>query len=196
MRKLGITTTFRTVDAAQYKRRLDNFDFDIVTMALGGSFNLTPASGGLTYAGIVNSVASNTSGALSVNSQNTSGTNTLSGFIVLDSNLAINQSAGGALNLTQLHTDGAIGANGINIKTLALTFAPDTGATTSRQSACQGCCVEKLRSPITVLTPQSGQSIFSERSKPTQAFKCTRASSSVIQPASKTRHGAPLIPKP
>ncbi len=98
-------------------------------LALGGSFNLTPASGGLMYAGIVNSVAGNTSGALSVNSQNTSGTNTLSGFIVLDSNLAINQSAGGALNLTQLHTDGATGANGINIKTLALTLAPDTGAT-------------------------------------------------------------------
>ncbi len=43
LRKLGITTTFRTVDAAQYKRRLDNFDFDIVTMALGGSF--TPGDG-------------------------------------------------------------------------------------------------------------------------------------------------------
>jgi microcin C transport system substrate-binding protein len=43
LRKLGITTTFRTVDAAQYKRRLDTFDFDIVTMALGGSF--TPGDG-------------------------------------------------------------------------------------------------------------------------------------------------------
>ena len=43
LRKLGILTTFRTVDAAQYKRRLDNFDFDIVTMALGGSF--TPGDG-------------------------------------------------------------------------------------------------------------------------------------------------------
>ncbi|MDB5644066.1 MAG: hypothetical protein JWN07_3383, partial [Hyphomicrobiales bacterium] len=43
LRKLGINTTFRTVDAAQYKRRLDNFEFDIVTMALGGSF--TPGDG-------------------------------------------------------------------------------------------------------------------------------------------------------
>ena len=43
LRKLGINTTFRTVDAAQYKRRLDSFDFDIVTMALGGSF--TPGDG-------------------------------------------------------------------------------------------------------------------------------------------------------
>lgn len=43
LRKLGIVTSFRTVDAAQYKRRLDTFDFDIVTMALGGSF--TPGDG-------------------------------------------------------------------------------------------------------------------------------------------------------
>jgi microcin C transport system substrate-binding protein len=43
LRKLGINTTFRTVDAAQYKRRLDAFDFDVVTMALGGSF--TPGDG-------------------------------------------------------------------------------------------------------------------------------------------------------
>ncbi|MDB5651796.1 MAG: hypothetical protein JWL62_3316 [Hyphomicrobiales bacterium] len=43
LRKLGIETTFRTVDAAQYKRRLDGFEFDIVTMALGGS--TTPGDG-------------------------------------------------------------------------------------------------------------------------------------------------------
>ena len=43
LRKLGIETTYRQVDAAQYKRRLDNFEFDIVTMALGGS--LTPGDG-------------------------------------------------------------------------------------------------------------------------------------------------------
>lgn len=43
LRKLGIATSFRQVDAAQYKRRLDNFEFDVVTMALGGSF--TPGDG-------------------------------------------------------------------------------------------------------------------------------------------------------
>ncbi|MDB5594205.1 MAG: hypothetical protein JWM36_1166, partial [Hyphomicrobiales bacterium] len=43
LRKLGIETTFRTVDAAQYKRRLDGFEFDIVTQALGGS--TTPGDG-------------------------------------------------------------------------------------------------------------------------------------------------------
>ena len=43
LRKLGIVTNYRQVDAAQYKRRLDAFEFDIVTMAMGGSF--TPGDG-------------------------------------------------------------------------------------------------------------------------------------------------------
>ncbi len=94
-----------------------------------GTFNLTPTTGGLTFSGTVNSVTSNTSGALMVNSQNTSGTNTLSGLIVLDSNLTINQAAGGTLTLSQQHTDGATGATGTNIKSLALTLAPAAGAT-------------------------------------------------------------------
>ena len=37
LRRLGIETTFRQVDSAQYKRRLDAFDFDVITMALVGS---------------------------------------------------------------------------------------------------------------------------------------------------------------
>ena len=37
LRKLGIETRIRQVDSAQYKRRLDDFDFDVVTLALGGS---------------------------------------------------------------------------------------------------------------------------------------------------------------
>ena len=43
LRRLGIASQYRQVDAAQYKRRLDNFDFDIIVMALGGS--LTPGDG-------------------------------------------------------------------------------------------------------------------------------------------------------
>ena len=58
-------------------------------LSKSGSLNLTPAAGGLTFAGIVNTVAANTSGTLAVNSQNTSGTNTLSGQFFLDSNLKI-----------------------------------------------------------------------------------------------------------
>ena len=70
-------------------------------LALGGTLNLTVDAGGQTFAGIINPVASNTSGALNVNSQNTSGTNTISGGIYLDSPLNVNAaSAGGTLLLT------------------------------------------------------------------------------------------------
>ena len=43
MRKLGIQATSRLVDSAQYKRRLDGFDFDVVVLAMGGS--TTPGDG-------------------------------------------------------------------------------------------------------------------------------------------------------
>ncbi len=58
-------------------------------LALGGTLNLTATSGGQTFASIINPVANNTSGALNVNSQNTSGTNTISGGIYLDSPLNV-----------------------------------------------------------------------------------------------------------
>jgi len=43
LNRLGIATTSRLVDPVQYKRRLDEFDFDMTVMALGGS--LTPGDG-------------------------------------------------------------------------------------------------------------------------------------------------------
>ena len=43
LRKLGIACTSRLVDSAQYKRRLDAFDFDVVVNAMGGSS--TPGDG-------------------------------------------------------------------------------------------------------------------------------------------------------
>lgn len=43
LRRLGVESSFRQVDAAQYKRRLDSFDFDVVVSALGGS--TTPGEG-------------------------------------------------------------------------------------------------------------------------------------------------------
>jgi microcin C transport system substrate-binding protein len=42
LRKLGIDARSRIVDAAQYKSRTENFDFDVVTMAFGGS--VTPGA--------------------------------------------------------------------------------------------------------------------------------------------------------
>ncbi len=43
LRRLGINTSIRVVDAAQYKRRVDNFDYDMVVSARGGS--TTPGDG-------------------------------------------------------------------------------------------------------------------------------------------------------
>ncbi len=43
LRRLGINTSIRVVDAAQYKRRADNFDFDMLVAARGGS--TTPGDG-------------------------------------------------------------------------------------------------------------------------------------------------------
>ena len=40
LRKLGVQTQIRIVDAAQYQSRLQSFDFDVITMALSGT--LTP----------------------------------------------------------------------------------------------------------------------------------------------------------
>jgi microcin C transport system substrate-binding protein len=37
MRKLGIDARSRIVDAAQYKRRTESFDFDVITAAFGGA---------------------------------------------------------------------------------------------------------------------------------------------------------------
>jgi len=42
LRKLGVAATSRIVDAAQYKSRTESFDFDVVTMAFGGS--VTPGA--------------------------------------------------------------------------------------------------------------------------------------------------------
>ena len=43
LKLLGIEARYRVVDAAQYKRRLDDFDYDIVTSRFG--FGLTPGEG-------------------------------------------------------------------------------------------------------------------------------------------------------
>jgi autotransporter-associated beta strand protein len=67
---------------------------------LSGTFNLTGTSGGQTFSSTINSVSGNTSGALVINSLNSSGVNTLSGGIFLDSGLRITNAAGGTLSLS------------------------------------------------------------------------------------------------
>jgi autotransporter-associated beta strand protein len=70
-----------------------------------GTLQLTSTTGGQTLTNIINSVTGNTSGALVVNSLATSGTNTLSGNIFLDSNLKMSQSSGGTLNISATTVD-------------------------------------------------------------------------------------------
>ncbi|HSV13002.1 MAG TPA: autotransporter-associated beta strand repeat-containing protein, partial [Tepidisphaeraceae bacterium] len=95
----------------------------------GGTFNLTATGGGTTYAGVINSVALNTSGALAVNSNNTSGANTLSGHVALDSALQFTQASGGTLNITQARAGGVGTTTGTDIKGQSLTLTPASGGT-------------------------------------------------------------------
>ena len=81
---------------------------------LGGTFNLTSASGGQTFSGTINSVSGNTSGALVVYSGNVSGTNTLTGGCYLDSGLRLTNAVGGTLQL----------AGGADVKTQQIVFGP------------------------------------------------------------------------
>lgn len=58
LKRLGVAMTARVVDAAQYRRRLDGFDFDVVAMALGGS--VTP---GVELRNVFTSKAADTPGS-------------------------------------------------------------------------------------------------------------------------------------
>lgn len=72
---------------------------------LGGTLALTPLTGGVNFSSVINTVSGNTSNALLIDSKNTSGTNTLSGSLFLDSDLRTLQQAGGTLAFTTGSTD-------------------------------------------------------------------------------------------
>ncbi len=98
--------------------------------SVDASINLSTTTGGTTLSSVINPVTTSGSGNLSINSQNTSGTNTLSGHIGMDRNLTVTQSAGGTLSLTQTHT----GADtsfllGTDIKGFTLTMTPASTGT-------------------------------------------------------------------
>jgi autotransporter-associated beta strand protein len=76
-------------------------------LTLGATFQLTSLTGGQTFASNINSVTGNTSGALLVDSLNTSGTNTLSGSLFLDSPLRLQVAAGGTLAVTGVVSNGS-----------------------------------------------------------------------------------------
>ena len=82
----------------------------------GGTFSLTSPTGGQTYAGIINSVAGNTSGKLVIYSANTSGTNIINGASYLDSGLIVSNAAGGTLL--------ANASTAFDVKGQQLTFTP------------------------------------------------------------------------
>lgn len=90
--------------------------------SVDASVNLTTLAGGTTISSVINPVATSGSGALSVNSQNTSGTNTYSGHIGADRDLTITQAAGGSLNVTQVK--GVDNTTGTDIKGFTLTLTP------------------------------------------------------------------------
>ena len=71
----------------------------------GATFQLTPLTGGLTVSALINTVSGNTSGALLIDSQNTSGVNLLDGDFYLDSDLKVQQAAGGTLTISDATTD-------------------------------------------------------------------------------------------
>jgi len=95
--------------------------------ATNASVNLINATGGQTIGSVFNPVSGNT-GVLSINSQNTSGTNTLNNHIGMDNALTITQSAGGTLNITQARS-GVTTNTGQDIKGNTLTFTPAANGT-------------------------------------------------------------------
>lgn len=68
--------------------------------SVDASINLTTATGGTTISSLINTVATSGSGALSLNSQNSSGNNTITSAIYLDRALKVQQAAGGNLTFS------------------------------------------------------------------------------------------------
>ena len=97
--------------------------------SVDANLNLTTLTGGTTISSVINPVTTSGTGAITLNSQNTSGTNTLSGHVALDRNVTITQAGGGALNITQVHTGADTGnVLGNDIKGLTETLtAASTG---------------------------------------------------------------------
>src|SRR5205823_4516575 len=87
--------------------------------------NLVTAAGGVSLSTTFNPVTTSGSGNLTVNSQNTSGTNTLSGHFGLDRDFTITQSAGGTLNITQARANATDTVTGFDIKGFTTTLQAD-----------------------------------------------------------------------
>jgi autotransporter-associated beta strand protein len=97
---------------------------DTAANANSPTIDLITTTGGTTIGSVINPRAGST-GTLSLNSQNTSGTNTLSSHIGLDHNFTITQSGGGELDITQARS-GVTTNTGYDIKGFTATFTPAT----------------------------------------------------------------------
>jgi fibronectin-binding autotransporter adhesin len=92
---------------------------------LNASINLATTAGGQTISSTINPRAGATGTyTLSLNSQNTSGTNTYSGHIGMDRDFLITQSAGGQLSITQARAGGVGTITGTDIKGFTLSLQP------------------------------------------------------------------------
>ncbi|MEY2486329.1 MAG: fibronectin-binding autotransporter adhesin [Verrucomicrobiota bacterium] len=91
------------------------------------TLNLATTAGGQSIDSVINPRLG-TTGLESLNSQNTSGTNSLTNHIGLDHDFTITQAAGtGALNITQ--AKGVDNSTGYDIKGFTATFTPGAGGT-------------------------------------------------------------------
>jgi autotransporter-associated beta strand protein len=89
---------------------------------VNAEIDLITAGGGVSLSSIINPVSTSGSGTLKIDSQNTSGNNTLSGHFGVDRDLTINQSSGGTLDITQARSGGAGSDTGFDVKTRTLTL--------------------------------------------------------------------------
>lgn len=122
---IGASGNMNSAGAVRLGGDFGNTGFQDLTKT--GMLQLTATGGGQTFSNTINSVSGNTSGTLVVNALNTSGTDTLSGHIALDSALKITEAAGGTLNITQVK--GGDNSTGNDIKGNTETFTPASGGT-------------------------------------------------------------------
>jgi fibronectin-binding autotransporter adhesin len=90
--------------------------------SVDANINLTSLTGGTTISSTVNPVTTSGTGTLTINSQNTSNTNTFSGHFGEDRNLSINQAGGGTLAFTQARLNATDTATAFDIKTTTVTL--------------------------------------------------------------------------
>jgi hypothetical protein len=107
-------------------------------LGAGGNFVFTVASGGQSFGGTINPVSGNTSGALDLTADNTSGTDTLSGGFFLDSNLGTVSTSGGTLQLGSSGSTNTISFQSASSRVLTLGGAGNTTVNEAATNVANG----------------------------------------------------------